>query len=266
MPYLVHEVSTKQRLRGKKRKYRMKRKDYVKHRKRRKINGFGISVKTNAIAKSQKHGAYAHVVRRANYAPAPTVTETGSSFGVGVIENSMMKTTPNGSGSFGWTFNLQQLNGYTDFTSIYKFYKILWVKLTFYPRQNAWQSGRTDAGNVTYDNTGGIKSTSPELIVVPDRTSAANVTGTSALMSHEEARFHIFNDGKEFSVFLQPTILGIEGSTASTYNVPGKPTWIPTTTTNAPHYGLRCRISSMSDYDSIRVIMEMKVAFKEPKA
>lgn len=210
---------------------------------------------------TSKSGAHAHVVRKAFPGVVPTTTNTGASFSAGNIQNSVLRTTPDGTGSFGWKFTLQDFPSYTSFTGIYQFYKILYVKIMFVPEQNSWLSGRTDATTVAYTTTA-LKTTSPFMVVAPDPMSDAVFSTITDALEHDGSSTHAFNNGDEWVVYLEPTIIHVEGETGSTYNVPGKKTWLPTSNTTAPHYGLRAYLDKIDQYTSFRTVMEMKVAFK----
>ena len=85
-------------------------------------------------------------------------------------------------------------------------------------------------------------------------------------LNHDASRFHCFNDGKEFVVYLEPKNLDLVGVAGTEVSVPAKrSSWIPTTATTIPHYGLRCHLSNLFGGTQIRIMMEMKVAFKHLK-
>lgn len=84
----------------------------------------------------------------------------------------------------------------------------------------------------------------------------------STALSHEDSTFHMFNDAKEFVCHIKPTVVQQSGPVGSQVNVPGKPMWIPTTSTAVPHNGLRAYFTNFNQFTSFRVMMEMKVSFK----
>lgn len=208
------------------------------------------------------------VVKKLGLAPNPTSTNAGGSINF-LIQNASLKTTPDGQGSFGYAFKLSQFPQYSEYTALYQWYKILSVRLTFYPEQNAF--GSTDVtsagtGAADFSGAGGKASHAPIIVIAPDQTSDATFTNINSSMSHHDSRFHSFNDGKELSIYLAPkpnSLIGNAGGEVTTLSSSNK--WITTDSAEVEHYGLRCFVDRFTDSASLYTVMEMKVAFKEPK-
>lgn len=233
---------------------------------RKKTARYGTTRVHRAKLMGTKHNSRRHhLVRKAFLGIQPTAAETGASAMTEFIVNSLLKGTPNGEGGFNYTFTLANFPNYTDLTNIYQFYRIKSVTITFYPEQNSYPAGRTDAQNVTSNASSGQKSHAPCLIYAVDRTSTVIFTNENAALAHEGSKLHVFNGPEELSVTFRPTILTTAGPSGSTVTVPGKLTWIPTASTGLVHYGLKCYIARMSDYNSIRVVMSMTAEFKDTK-
>jgi hypothetical protein len=79
------------------------------------------------------------VVKKLSLAPNPTNTAAGGALDF-IITNQKLKTVPDGQGGFSWNFSLSQFPQYTEYTDLYQWYKLLWVKITFYPEQNSYDS------------------------------------------------------------------------------------------------------------------------------
>lgn len=207
------------------------------------------------------------VVKKLALAPTPTVANTGAT-NTFVLTNFGLKAQNfrNGQGSFGYHFKLSQFPQYTEYTQLYQWYKILSVRLTFYPEQNAHESISANAASVSYDGAGSKVSTAPLLVVSPDQTSDALFGTINDAMAHHNSRFHSFNSGKEFSIYLSPkpnSLIGNSGGEVRTLSSANK--WITTDSAEVEHYGLRCYMDRFPDAASVYVVMEMKVAFKQPK-
>jgi hypothetical protein len=204
------------------------------------------------------------VVKKLSLAPNPTNTAAGGALDF-IITNQKLKTVPDGQGGFSWNFSLSQFPQYTEYTDLYQWYKLLWVKITFYPEQNSYDSFES-TGIQVGDTPTKIQGVSPIIVVCPDKTSDAVFSTINEAMAHHDSTLHSFNDGKEFTVFLSPkpnSLVGNAGGEVQTLSSGNK--WITTASTGVEHYGLRCFIDRMTANSSIYCVMEMKVAFKEPK-
>ncbi len=247
--------------------------NYVaKRNKRRRIStGAAVGVASSRIASASRHnGKRIVVLKKLAQGPTPTTREGGSSMS-NEIRNYGSKTTPDGEQSFGYSFSLSQFPSYSNFTGIYQWYKILWVKLHFYPLQTTWPalSASTATNPIIgreFDDTAGLACcVAPTICVAPDHQSDALFSSLNNAMEHDGAKLHVFNDTNEFSVFLSPKPTGLVGSAGSevVYLTPENK-WITTSSATVPHYGLRCYVK-MQDAVSVQVYMEMKVAFRGNK-
>lgn len=178
-----------------------------------------------------------------------------------------------GSGGFGINFKLSDWTSYTDFTAMYRFYKIMWVKLVFYPEQNCHVAARANTGTAATQAYPGVDFTdnattttgiSPSLSYAPDQTNSTGFSSFAVAMAHDKARYHMFNDSKELVVFMVPTILDKVGS-ASSVDGPAKARWLSTDHPDEAHYGLRCWGENFHNSISLKVLCTMKVAWKHLK-
>ncbi len=223
----------------------------------------------DTLSRGSSHNNRIVVIKRLQRAPNPTTQEGGGSLTSRII-NANSATSPDGQFGFSYSFKLSQMTSYTDFTAMYQWYKLLWVKLHFVPLQGSVPGLiQGTATNPILDITENGGNTplgqAGELVIAPDRTSEALFTSVSIAMAHDGAVLHTFNDNKELTVFLQPRALGLVGAAGSevaTENA--SPRWITTSDATVAHYGLRC-FATMQDNASYRVNMEMKFAFKGPK-
>jgi len=237
---------------------------------RRRINtGAAVGVGMSTLARASIHRGKNVVLKKMAAAPTPTEREAGAAI-TSVLENSNGKTTPNGVYSFGYHFELSQFPNYASYTALYQWYKILWVKLHFYPLQASYpaivQSNSTNPIlGIRKDGSGQRVTEASRLVIAPDHQSDALFTNEAEAMEHDGAVHHCFNDGNEFSTYLSPKPTGLVGSAGSevVYLTPENK-WITTSSATVPHYGLRC-FMTQPDGSSIKVIMEMKVAFRGNK-
>lgn len=233
------------------------------------VKSFNTSTRGAAVAGAYNKRSGYHIVSR-TMIPRAQGLETAD---MKTTLNNDVFNNGNGAGSFGYDFKLSDFTNYTDFTDMFRFYKILWVKLYFYPEQNCHVSARVSEGTsatMAYGDLGYANSVetrsgrAPTLVCAPDQTSASGLSDFTVGMSHDKARFHMFNDSKEFMVYLVPTTLQKVGAT-SNVDTHGKPMWISTASPDEPHYGLRCFADGFHNATSVKVIMTMKVAFKDLK-
>ena len=227
------------------------------------------AVKSSKLATSSRVHDKIVVINKMLQGPVPTTMETGGSLSSN-ITNSGMKTTPNGAGSFAYSFKLDQFPNYADYTDIYQWYKILWVKLHFYPLTSSFPAlAQSTATNpilaLQTDGTGGQTSKAPSLTVAKDNKTDALFGSETIAMQHAGAVHHVFNNGNDLTVYVEPKPTGLIGPAGAEviYEVPNTQ-WISTDTVTLPHYGIRCWLN-ITDSVNIKVVMEMKVAFKHPK-
>ncbi|WP_445772236.1 hypothetical protein [Rheinheimera sp.] len=199
-----------------------------------------------------------------------TQRETGSGI-TSLVRNYQSQTTPDGTFSLGWSFKLIDFPNYADYTDVYQWYKILGVKVHFYPLQNSYTAlQESTATNPILQNSSNLTAfnqscTAPSCIIAKDMQDDGLFTSETIAMQHHGAVFHCFNDGRELMIYLQPKATGLLGTAgAEAVFEQSQPQWISTASAAVPHYGLRS-FWNMSDGSSVRVVMEMKVAFKLKK-
>lgn len=242
----------------------------TRRRRRKTRHSSHIRTSRSILARAQKKAGAITVVKRLAAGPTPTTQESGGTMS-DVITAFGSKTTPNGQFAFSYSFNLAQFPNYAEFTGAYQWYKILWVKLIFYPEQNCYPSLREgDATNpiknYDYASTAQIVSRAPFLITAPDHASESLFASKGEAMAHDGAVLHCFNDQSEKAVWISPKATGLVGSAGSEIvTLTRTPQWITTDSATVPHYGLRCFADTFTSASSLRCVMEMKVAFKGAK-
>ncbi len=223
----------------------------------------------DTLARGSSHNNRIVVIKRLQRAPNPTTQEGGGAL-TSRIMNATSATTKDGQFGFSYNFNLAQMTSYADFTAMYQWYKLLWVKIHFVPLQGAVPAliqgtATNPILDVTEDGSNTPLGQAGELVLAPDRTSEALFSTVQHAMAHDGAVLHTFNDNKELSIFLQPRALGLVGAAGSEVATENAgPRWITTSDATVKHYGLRC-FATMQDNASYRVNMEMKFAFKGSK-
>lgn len=229
----------------------------------------GAYTRASTIATSSKHRGKIAVIKKLMRGVTPTLQETGGSL-THILSNPNLKTTPDGQGAFSWAFQLDQFPNYADYTDVYQWYKILGVKIHFYPLNNGYpavnrSSATYPAINRSVDGTGVSTSGATQLILAPDHQTQALFATETEAMSHAGAIHHVFNDSNELTMYVAPKPTGLLGPAGSevVYEVPNTH-WITTNTVNLPHFGVRGYMVAY-DASSIKVVMEMKVAFKQQK-
>lgn len=210
------------------------------------------------------------VVKKLSLAKTPT-GEGGHAL-TSLLMSSVSKTGGGSSYAFSYDWSLDDFPSYTDFTNLYQYYRILWVKLHFVPLQNAYLAA--NRGSATYPvnttansgTTSYITGSAPWIIFAKDEAGAAVFGSANDAMEHNGAAIHVFNGGDELSIYLEPKNHEQVGASGSTVETPVyKSSWIPTASTAVKHYGLRCYMENQNMHSQIKVFMEMKVAFKDPK-
>jgi len=258
MRYLTVVKKAPSASRGYKRK-RYSRKKYP----RKSRLGTGRTTKSRILTTNHRRGKH-HQVQKMMPGIAPAVFETGGTMS-DLITATTLKGTPNGEGGFSYTWKGSNYTNMTEMVKFYQYYKILGVTVVFYPEQNVYNAGRTDASDNSFTAATTLKAVAPQLIVAVDRTTSALFASTSEAMNHEGAKLHVFNGPEEFSISLVPTPLTTTGPVGATVTVPGRSTWIPTTNIEVEHFGLRCFLSRFGNFVSLRVVMQIKVEFKDLK-
>lgn len=230
------------------------------------------AIPTRVLKGSHYSGKRIHIVKKILDGPAPTQQESGGSLGV-VMLNTGSKGTPNGTFSCAWNFNLEQLPGYAQYTAIYQYYRILWVKMHFVPLQNshlcADQGSSTNPlDTVTTDNSGSkLTGSCCWVVLAKDKVSDAIFSSSTDAYDHDTSIVHVFNDASELAVFCAPVNHDLIGVSGTEVPVPlRQSSWIPTSSTTVKHYGIRSYWSNVNNHTQVRVWCEMKVAFKDLKA
>lgn len=240
------------------------------NKKKKRSKTSSVSVKKTHLAGSKKRAKDVHYISRLQVAPTPTAMEAGGALTY-LLSNATGKTTGNGTFSFGYSFKLDQVESFAEQTAIYQWYKILGVKITFYPLQSEYPSLQQGSSTypikaVAYSGATSIASASPQLIVAPDESTDALFANESIALAHGGARFHIFNDASELTVNVYPKPTGLLGETGTpTVYRPSKSEWISTASTTTPHYGLRCYATGWSNAVQLKVMAEYRLAFKDLK-
>lgn len=178
------------------------------------------------------------------------------------------------SGGFGFTFSLDQIGSYTDFTAVFQYYKIVQVEIHFIPRQDTYpsltnaqtQTARANGNDQTTGANYAPVSECPYVIVACDNGSGSAFSSESDAFAHEGSSIHFFNNGRAHTTRFSPTVLrlaGTAGSEATSY-VP-KRMWISTSDSSEKHYGLRGYAGSFVSGSSVDVLLKYKVVFKDLK-
>jgi hypothetical protein len=228
------------------------------------------STASSRIAKGASHRAKITVINKLMTGFTPSTREEGSAIG-SVIRNNISETTPDGGFSVAWSFKLTDFPNYADYTDVFQWYKILGVKIHFYPLNNTYPalqaSGATNPIEANTDDGTTFQNCTqaPSVVFAKDMQSASLFSDESTAMQHNGSGFHMFNDGRELMVYVSPKATGLLGTAGSeaVYEHP-LPQWISTNSATVPHYGLRSWWN-MTNGSAVRVVMEMKVAFKETK-
>lgn len=235
-----------------------------------------------AFRARKKHGTVARVSR--NGRPNSSFThhmakkvvkrmfqgKDATTIGSGAVNNIITSNSINAAErAFSWTWNLQDLPSYSDYTNMFQFYRILSVRVIILPLQNTYNALEVStAGNPIAIATASTtftqnSTTAPYIIWAKDHVSDSAFASEQAAMSHDGSQLHCFNNGDELSIYLEPKNLDLIGVGGTEISVPAKrSSWIPCTAETVPHYGLRCYIANMSTGVQLKVMMEIKVAFK----
>ncbi len=259
----VHRsISTGRRsMPGAKRKaYRQKKSG--RGRKHRKVHG-NFFVKHSTVHKPQtkNNTGRNHIISKIVDMIVPTGVEVGNTVGR-TVTNKRLKTTADGFGGMGWTYKLSDFPAYADYQKIYQYYKILWVKVTFMPMQTIF-GGYTIGASSDQTNVTTVRLQQPaHMVIAPDMSSDAPFTTFANATSHDKSTFVVFNGPEEYTAYVAPAPLAVEGDSGSEINVPGNQIWIPTDSDAVKHYGLRCYFRNLDQYSQVYIVHEMKVAFR----
>jgi hypothetical protein len=182
-------------------------------------------------------------------------------------------TVSTSSYSFHFEVSLNDLYDDASYKAIYQYYKIVGLRVAFYPLQNAHlataQSNSTNPILAVQSNSVITTGSAPRIVIAPDYVSVTDFSNEDDALAHDNAKFHVFNDGNEFSVWSCPKpldVVGREGVVSS--SAPGKSQWLPTDGDGAAieHRGFRGYVSNLHSAIQIKVMWQFKVAFKGLKA
>lgn len=175
--------------------------------------------------------------------------------------------------AFHYEFSLNDMYDDASFKAIYQYYKILGVRVIFYPLQNAHlaaaQSNSTNPIRSIVASATATSGSAPRIVVAPDAVSVTDFSNESDALAHDNSRFHVFNDGSEFSIWTSPKPLDIVGREGVlTSKAPGRSQWLPTDSDGAAvlHRGIRGYVSNLHSAIQMRVMWEFKIAFRGLKA
>jgi len=128
-------------------------------------------------------------------------------------------------------FALSQVAGYADFTALFDEYRINWVKLTFTPPVTRAASTVGAGTNV---------NPSYPFYTVLDYNEVNAPANLTELGQYSSCVTHDMN-GKPFSVFIRPHILGMvyQSAIATSYVSLPPRQWIANNYSAVPHYGLK---------------------------
>lgn len=124
-------------------------------------------------------------------------------------------------------FTLDSVPAYTEFTALFDQYRIMWVRVDFFPSSQM----REVVVNNNYDT--------PPFFTAIDYDDGIAPASLDALMQYANCRRHQQLD-KKFSVFIRPRCLGMVYLTAiaTAYQLAPYGSWLDCATANVPHYGL----------------------------
>jgi hypothetical protein len=273
MPQMIkvqHEV--KKSHYGGSRRYKTGKRTKASRRRKGKtpVSSFKTYTGSSVLSGSSRGKGKITIVSR-TFVPRSKALTGGGEFNTKITNDFL--NNADGTGGFGMNFKLSDFTQYTDFTAIYRYYKILWVKLVFYPEQNCHVACRVNSGTAATqafpaldftDNATAWTGLSPSLSYAPDQTNSTGFSTFDVAMAHDRAKYHMFNDSKELVVFFTPTIKDKVGAT-SAIDGPSKPQWISTDHADEEHYGLRCWGENFHNSNSLKVLCTMKVAWKHLK-
>lgn len=223
----------------------------------------------NILAGSSRSKGRVHVITRMNITRLNGVTNPLTSLSNQNFGNG------NGNGVVGMDFKLSDFLSYTDFTAIYRWYKILWVKVTMYPEQNTHVAAKVhvaaDIDSTAYAplNFDGADSDltglAPHIIFAPDKSNSDGFATEGEAYAHDKAKFHMFNDGRELQIYLTPHPRDEVGLVGAPAEVSSAPKWLSTDAPDIQHYGIRTLCKGWHNQFFVKCITTMKVAFKEHK-
>lgn len=143
------------------------------------------------------------------------------------VDLGIINLTNAGITSQGWSFQLNEVPNYTEFTNLYDQYKLCAAAVKFIPLQTVSQISPTGVGNF-------------------------NIRFATVIDYDSSGAFATFDDAREFSTckvkactqyhtrYIKPRIRSANENDSNTIVASGtRKMWLSTTVTNIPHYGLR---------------------------
>lgn len=151
------------------------------------------------------------------------------------------------------TFQLDNLDNYTEFTNLFQQFRILGVKLTFVPY-------------VTSNDANPIATTyvMPNIHTVIDHDDSGTPANLAEIMQFRNHRMTRLN--RVHSRYIKPSILmsAYETALTSAY-IPKWKQWVSTDDYTTPHYGLKYFIDQSSTALTIRVFAKFYFQCKDLK-
>lgn len=150
----------------------------------------------------------------------------------------------------GYNFALSQLANASSFTQLYDQYRILGVKITFYPQYTNFNATTTASG----------AASCPEIYTAIDLDSANAPASISELDQYTTCRRQIFN--RPHSRYFRPTALGAlyVGAAATGYYTLGKK-WIDMANSDAPYYGIKVGIVTSNSTLSVAQLIRVTATY-----
>lgn len=147
-----------------------------------------------------------------------------------------------------YVFNLAQLPGLTDFTSLFDRYMITHIQLKFYLKQDP---GAQAAASSIY----------PKLYTIKDYDDSNSPSNIDELRQHSKCRISVLHPDRPVVVNVKPSVLAqaYRGPTTVTYS-PKWRQWIDMAQTDVPHYGIKLGIDDFTN-TNYQMLVEGKMWF-----
>lgn len=186
---------------------------------KRKSNGIGKAGLTYNQAKGIS-------VERVSRSIAPKVYDFVRTCNLAKWSSSNVADTP-----YAQSFKLDDLPAVADFTSLFDYYRICKVELTFHPD--------IQMSNQLIGSTAANAHQVPELYVFRDLDGLGS--GTTIDQAHQRQDVMEKQATQRFSMSLVPQVSRevYRGITTTAYEIPQKLTWLDLTYTDIPHFGVR---------------------------
>lgn len=157
--------------------------------------------------------------------------------------------------SYAYSFNLQQISGFTDFATLFDQYKLTGVKVMFRLMSNP------DAGS----NNNTAQQIFPSIWTVTDHDDDNTIT-LAQMKEKQGARRRVLRPNSIVSSYIKsPHIdMSVYNSSVTTGYTSSTPRWLDMNSPNIPHYGLKIVLDSegVSQIASYYISVEMKYYFK----